>query len=189
MEQDNRNTYEYTDEQVQNGTYYQRPEHMADKQEPNTVFYQRPGQMTDASGAPVGRTPVIPANAFARASLTIGVIALISVFTFTIFPAVILGSLALILALLSRGAELNFHKTARDGILMSVLALVANVVLVGGTCFLILGDTPYHEELNATYEEMFGMSYDEILEGIMDGSIETDDLYEQLYEQMQEEMQ
>ncbi len=169
MEQDNRTTYEYKDERVLNGTYYRRP-----------------GQMTDASGAPVNRTPVIPANAFAKASLTIGGIALVSVFTFTIFPAIILGALALILALMSRGAELTFHKTAKNGILMSVLAMVVNVVLVGGTCALILGDTPYHEELNATYEEMFGMTYDELLEGVMDGSIETDDLYEQLYEQMQE---
>ena len=172
MEQDNRNTYEYTDERAVNGTYYRRP-----------------GQMTDASGEPANRTPVIPANAFAKASMTIGGIALVSVFTFTIFPAIILGSLALILALLSRGAELTFHKTAKSGILLSVLAIVVNVALVGGTCMLMLGDTPYHEQLNETYEEMFGISYDEILEGVMDGSIETDDLYEQLMEQMQEDMQ
>ena len=168
MEQDNRTTYEYTDERALNSTYYRRP-----------------GQ-TDASGPPASRTPVVPANAFAKASMTIGGIALVSVFTFTIFPAIILGALALILALMSRGAELTFHRTAKNGILMSVLAMVVNVVLIGGTCALILGDTPYHEELNATYEEMFGMTYDELLEGVMDGSIETDDLYEQLYEQMQE---
>lgn len=171
MEQDNRTTYEYTDEQAA-----------------NNVYYRRPGQMTDASDVPAGRTPYNPANSFARASMTIGAVALASVFTFTIFPAIILGSLALILALLSRGAELSFHPTARNGILMSILALVVNVALVGGTCFMILGDNPYHEELNATYEEMFGMSYDEILQGVMDGSIETDDLYEQLLEQMQEDM-
>lgn len=171
MEQDNKGTYEYTNERTLNGTYYRRPE------------------QTDVTGAPTDRTPVIPANAFAKASLTIGGIALVSVFTFTIFPAIILGSLSLILALLSRGAELTFHKTAKNGILMSVLAMVVNVVLVGGTCFLILGDTPYHDQINETYEEMFGMSYDELLEGVMDGSIETDDLYEQLYEQMQKDLQ
>ncbi len=169
MEQDNRTNYEYTDERVTNGTYYRRP-----------------GQVTDASGKPANRTPVIPANAFAKASLTIGGIALVSVFTFTIFPAIILGALALILALMSRGAELTFHKTAKNGILLSVMAFIVNIALVGGTLGMIFGDNSYHEELNATYEEMFGMTYDEILEGVMDGSIETDDLYEQLYEQMQE---
>lgn len=169
MEQDNRTTYEYKDEQALNGTYYRRP-----------------GQMTDVSGTPTNRTPVIPANAFAKASMTIGGIALVSVFTFTIFPAIILGALALILALMSRGAELTFHKTAKNGILLSIMAFVVNIALVGGTLGMIFGDNSYHEELNATYEEMFGMTYDEILEGVMDGSIETDDLYEQLYEQMQE---
>lgn len=168
MEQDNRTTYEYKDEQSSNGTYYRRP-----------------GQ-TNASGAPIGRTPVIPANAFAKASLTIGGIALVSVFTFTIFPAIILGALALILALMSRGAEITFHKTAKNGILLSVMAFIVNIALVGGTLGMIFGDNTYHEELNATYEEMFGMTYDEILQGVMDGSIETDDLYEQLYEQMKE---
>ncbi len=172
MEQDNRTNYEYTDKQLTNGTYYRRP-----------------GQIPDASDNPGRRTPTTPANAFAKASMVIGAVALASVFTFTIFPAVILGALALILALLSRGAELSFHPTARNGIMLSILALVANIALVVGTCFMILGDSPYHEELNATYEEMFGMSYDEILQGIMDGSIETDDLYEQLFEQMQEDMQ
>ena len=94
--------------------------------------------------------------------------------------------LALILALMSRGAELTFHKTAKNGILLSIMAFVVNIALVGGVLGMIFGDNSYHEELNATYEEMFGMTYDEILEGVMDGSIETDDLYEQLYEQMQE---
>ena len=168
MEQDNRTTYEYTDERALNGTYYRRP-----------------GQ-TDASGTSASRTPVVPANAFAKASMTIGGIALVSVFTFTIFPAIILGSLALILALMSRGAELTFHRTAKNGILLSIMAFVVNIALVGGTLGMIFGDNSYHEELNATYEEMFGMTYDELLEGVMDGSIETDDLYEQLYEQMQE---
>ncbi len=168
MEQDNRTTYEYSDERALNGTYYRRP-----------------GQ-TDASGAPLQRTPVIPPNAFAKASMVIGGIALVSVFTFTIFPAIILGALALILALMSRGAELTFHRTAKNGILLSIMAFVVNIALVGGTLGMIFGDNSYHEELNATYEEMFGMTYDELLEGVMDGSIETDDLYEQLYEQMQE---
>lgn len=172
MEQDNRTTYEYKDEQALNSTYYRRP-----------------GQITDALGMPANRTPVIPANAFAKASLTIGGIALVSVFTFTIFPAIILGALALILALLSRGAELEFHKTAKNGILMSILAMIVNVVLVGGTFAMIFGNNTFHDELNATYEEMYGMTYDELLEGIMDGSIEAEDLYEQLYEEMLEEMQ
>jgi len=166
MEQDNRTTYEYKDERTLNGTYYQRP-----------------GQTPDAPGAPAGRTPAVPANAFARASLTIGGIALVSVFTFTVFPAVILGSLALILALLSRGSELTFHKTAKNGILVSVMAMVINIVLVGGTVALIFGDNSFHDELNATYEEMYGMTYDELLEGIMNGNVEAEDVYEQLFEE------
>lgn len=171
MEQDNRNYFKHTNERALNGTYYRRP-----------------GQETDSSGLPVNRVPDVPANSFARASMALGVAALVSVFTFTIFPAVILGALSIILALLSRGAELTFHSKAKTGIMLTVLAILANVALLGGTVAMIFGDNPYHDELNATYEEMFGMTYDEILQGIMDGTVDADDLYEQLYEQLEEEM-
>ena len=171
MEQDNRNHLEYTNERALNGTYYRRP-----------------GQETDASGNPIHREPAAPANSFARASMALGVAALVSVFTFTIFPAIILGALSIILALLSRGAELTFHSKAKTGIMLTVLAIFANVALVGGTVAMIFGDNPYHDELNATYDEMFGMTYDEILQGVMDGSIDANELYEQLYEQLEEEM-
>ena len=171
MEHDNRTNYEYTNERPLNGTYYRRP-----------------SEINDAGGNPIDREPAVPANSFARASMSLGVAALVSVFTFTIIPAIVLGSLSLILALMSRGAELSFHPKAKTGILLTVISLFANVALVGGTCAMILGDNPYHDQINDTYEEMFGMSYDEILEGVMDGSIDTEDLYEQLYEQMEEEM-
>ena len=151
----------------------------------NTVFYNRPEQGTDAQSPYTrSRQQITPPNSFAKASVILGGIALASVFTFTVFPAVILGSLSLVLALLSRGKELSFHPSAKSATILASIALIANVALIGGTVYTIFGDSPMHDELNATYEEMFGMTYDEILQGAMDGSLDINDLYEQMYEQM-----
>ena len=153
--------------------------------ENNNVYYNRPGQSTNgASPFTRGGQKVAPPNSFARISVILGGVALASVFTFTIFPAVILGSLSLVLALLSRGKELTFHPSAKSATILASIALVANVALVGGTVYTILGDSPMHDELNETYEEMFGMTYDEILQGVMDGSVDINDLYEQMYDEL-----
>ncbi len=147
-------------------------------------FYNRPGQ----EPLPKGRTnqPLVPPNTFARAAMTLGGIALVSVFTFTIFPSVILGSLALILALLSRGAELKMHPTAKTATILASIAFVANIVIVGGSFALVFGDNATHDMLNDTYEEMYGITYDEFLEGIMDGTLDYEDLYENMYENLHE---
>jgi len=175
MEQNNQNP----------NPYYNRPDSTPEKNDNNAIYYNRPGQSTN-SGSPRLHTgqPVEPPNNFARLSMIIGGIALVSVFTFTVIPAIVLGSLSLILALLSRGKELTFHPSAKSAAILASIALACNVGLVGGSVYMVFGDSTMHEQLNETYEEMFGMTYDEILEGVMDGSIDIDDLYEQMYENM-----
>lgn len=168
MEQNNQNP----------NPYYDRPDSYTEN---SNVFYNRPGQSTGSSSQ---RRQIEPPNSLARASMIIGGVALVSVFTFTVIPAVILGALALLLALLSRGGSLKFHPTAKTAAILSALAIGANVAMVGGVFGILFGDSPMHDELNATYEEMFGMTYDEILKGAMDGSLDIDDLYEQMYENM-----
>ena len=173
--------------------YYDRPSGNSDNinsnisnqmPDDNGPFYSRPGQSSNSFKTM--KEPIVPPNSFARASMVLAGIALVSVFTFTIFPAIILGSLALILALLSRGAELKMHPSAKTATLLVTIALIADITIVGGSFGMIFGDNSTHDMLNETYEEIYGMTYDEILEGIMDGSIDYEDLYEQMYENLDE---
>lgn len=163
MEQDNRNVY-------------------AESSANDRTYYQRPGQSPGSSGHVHNEAP---ANSFASASLTLGIIAIASVITMTIFPAIILGSLSIILALMSRGAELTFHSKARTAIILAAISLFSNVALVGSVTYAIVGDNSIHDQLNQTYEEMFGMTYDELLRGVMDGSIDSDELYEMMQEELE----
>ena len=180
MDQDNRTP----------NPYYNRP----DSNQTNNInnepspFYHRPGQSTDNDNRDNSQRQTQPYNAFASASMVLAVIALVSVFTFTIIPAIIFGSLALILALLSRGRELTFHPKAKTAVIVASLAICTNIAMIGGVFGMIFGDNPYHDMINQTYEEMYGMTYDEILEGIMDGSIDYEDLYEDMYDNMYEDL-
>ena len=165
--------------------YYNSPDSTPENNENHTVYYNRPNQSTNGNtNHSQKRQQITPPNSLARTAMIIGGIALVSVFTFTVIPAIILGSLALILALLSRGKEMTFHPSAKSAAILASIALACNVGLVGGSVYMVFGDSTMHEQLNETYEEMFGMTYDEILEGVMDGSIDIDDLYEQMYENM-----
>jgi len=164
--------------------YYNNPDSTPEDNNNNTVYYNRPGRSSGQGHSSYSGRHTEPPNNFARLSMIIGGIALISVFTFTIIPDIILGSLSLILALLSRGKELTFHPSAKSAAILASVALACNVALVGGSVYMVFGDNTLHDQINATYEEMFGMTYDEILEGVMDGSVDIDDLYEKMYENM-----
>lgn len=148
----------------------------------NGPFYNRPGQQYHSSRS--SKQPITPPNSFARASMTLAGIALVSVFTFTVFPPIILGALAFILALLSRGAELKMHPSAKTASLLATIALAADIAIVGGSFALVLGDNSTHDMLNDTYEQMYGITYDEFLEGIMDGTLDYEELYENMYENL-----
>ena len=178
MEQDNKTP----------NPYYNRPDYNETNNatQEQSPFYRRPGQSTDNDNRDNIQRQVQPYNAFASAAMVLGTIALVSVFTFTIVPAILFGALALILALLSRGRELTFHPKAKTAAILASLALCTNIAMVGGVIGMIFGDNPYHDMINETYKEMTGMTYDEILEGIMDGTIEYEDLYEDMYEDLLE---
>lgn len=152
-----------------------------DKQTPGT-FYQRPGQQTDGNFTQLPRyQPEEPANGLARAAMVLGVIAAVSFFTFTIYPAVIFGSLAIILALLSRGASFKMHSKAKNAIITASIAIGCDIALVIGCCFLIFGSADF-------FESMYGMSFEEMMEGMENGTLDYDELYENIYNNMYEDM-
>lgn len=151
-----------------------------DRQNPGP-FYSRPGQQL--SGEPMAYVPQKqeePANGLAHASMVLGIISAISFFTFTIYPAVILGSLAIILALLSRGASFKMHSKAKNGIITASLAIGCDIVLVISCCFLIFGSPEF-------FEKTYGMSFEEMMEQMENGTLDYDELYENIYDNMYED--
>lgn len=142
-------------------------------------FYQRPNMGIDDNHlADVDCPKIILPNSFARWASTLGIMALVSVFTFTIYPPIIFGSLALILAFLSRGKEAKLHKTARTGIILSVSAFGANIAILVMAMSVIFGSGETHDQFNQMFEEMYGQSFESMMEDIESGEFDYEEFYE-----------
>ena len=108
------------------------------------------------------------ANGFATASLIMGILAILSAFTMTIVPPMVLGCLSIILGLLSRGDTRLPHNYALIGIITSASAIVINIA-ISILAFQFVFKNPealemYHDTINETYEQMLGFTFDEFLE-------------------------
>lgn len=105
---------------------------------------------------------------FAIASLVLGIIALVSALTMTILPPAIFGSLSIILGILSRGSQKRPGSYALAGIIISGSALVLNFAICIFSFYTIFSNpdttSEYFNSLNQTYEQLLGVSLDEILE-------------------------
>lgn len=162
---------------------------MEQERQPNGPYYRRPN-INDYGDTPAtgNRPQPEPPNALARASKIIGIVAVLSVFSFTVYPAIVLGSLAIILALLSRGASLKLHPSAKTGIQTSAIAIGINVALVSVIFIIVFANPNFEEDFNNMWERIYGMPYDEMMEGIENGTLDYDDIYENVYENMYDEM-
>ena len=113
-----------------------------------------------------------PGSAFATASLVLGIIAILSAFTGTVFPPLVCGGLSIILALLSKGNDRAMLPNAKVGVLTGILGLIINVLVVA-SAFLLLFTEPglkedFHRQLNQYYEYFYGESFDDAWEEIED---------------------
>ena len=113
-----------------------------------------------------------PGSAFATASLVLGIIAILSAFTGTVFPPLVCGGLSIILALLSKGNDRVMLPNAKVGVLTGILGLILNVLVVA-SAFLLLFTEPelkedFHRQLNQYYEYFYGESFDDAWDEIED---------------------
>ena len=113
-----------------------------------------------------------PGSAFATASLVLGIIAVLSAFTGTVFPPLVCGGLSIILALLSKGNDRAMLPNAKVGVLTGILGLIINVLVVA-SAFLLLFTEPglkedFHRQLNQYYEYFYGESFDDAWEEMED---------------------
>ena len=114
-------------------------------------------------------------NKFARASLILGVCAILSVFTLTVVPPMVLGSLSMILGLLSRGDTRFPHSSAMIGITLSGGAFVINIAICAVAFYFVFTNPEmtqmFIESMNETYEQMLGVSLYELLDSYGLGGI------------------
>lgn len=112
----------------------------------------------------------VPANSFETTAKVLGIISIISAVFGTIYPPFILGGLAILLAWLSHGGEKKLSSAAKTGIITAVLGLTINLAVIGGVLYAVFALPEYRQELNRVYEEMYGQSFDEAIDEILNDS-------------------
>lgn len=111
-----------------------------------------------------------PGSGFASASMILGIISIITSFTFTVYPAFILGSIAIVLGLLSKGRRNKLLSKAQAGIICASVGLITNTILVTVCMTLLFTDPNVRAEVNKTFEKQYGVTFDEMWEEIMEES-------------------
>ncbi len=132
--------------------------------------WQAGGPAGPSGSAPYRQSPVPFAkpNGFTTASLVLGILAFVSVFSMTVLPPLIFGSLSILLGILSRGDQKRLHSRALAGVIVSASALAINLGLCAFSFYVVFSDpavtNQYWDMVNETYEQMLGVSLEELLE-------------------------
>lgn len=116
-----------------------------------------------------GRYPnVISGERLASAAMIMGILTLATFISMTIYPPFVFGSIAIVLALLSRGRIPKMGTKARAGIICATIGLIANCALCGTSIYMLYTKPEIMEQVNDLFENQYGMSYEEMLRMILD---------------------
>ena len=84
-------------------------------------------------------------------------------FCFFMNIGIILGGVAIVMALLSRGSQKKFLPQAKRGIIYGSLGVIIGYAVMISTTITVLTDPTYREQLNQMSEQMSGESFDDML--------------------------
>lgn len=108
-------------------------------------------------------------DTLATAAMILGILAIVLCFTFTLYPTFVLGSISVVLALLSRGKAMRPAAKAKIGMVCAIAGIIANCSLIATTFRAIQTDPQVLERANQLIEEQYGMTYEEIIHAIING--------------------
>ena len=104
-------------------------------------------------------------NSFSAAARTLGLLGLFCSFFSLFWFAFLFGSLAIILAILSKGKEHKFCQTAKIGFITGISALIIQFSIIAFTVYSIVFVPEFRDQFQSTfyeiYEQMYGVPFDE----------------------------
>ncbi|MCM1038630.1 MAG: hypothetical protein NC314_01040 [Roseburia sp.] len=110
-----------------------------------------------------------PGSSLANTAMILGIISIIVSFTFTVYPAFVLGSIAIILALLSKGSRSSHFQKAKTGIICGTIGLVTNTIIVIFSLIFVYTNPEANEMFNDVFEQQYGMTFEEMMEEMENG--------------------
>lgn len=104
----------------------------------------------------------------ATAAMVMGILTLATFISMTIYPPFVFGSIAIVLALLSRGRAPRMNTKAKAGIICATIGLAANCALCTTSLYMLYTKPEIMQQVNDIFESQYGMSYDEMIRTILD---------------------
>lgn len=114
-----------------------------------------------------------PGSGMANAAMILGIGAILTALMMTVYFPFILGSIAIVLALLSKGRAAKMAKTAKAGIACAMSGLTLNIIIIASTMFYLFSspellletmrqsDVMYENINGVSTEETFGESLED----------------------------
>lgn len=102
-----------------------------------------------------------------KTAFILGLFSIVSTFVFPVLGPFILGSLAMVYAILSKGGNLKFSRRGRNAFLLGAVAIVLNIgylVFSYQSLRLLLTDPSGRQQINDLLYQQYGMTLDELLQ-------------------------
>ena len=107
-----------------------------------------------------------PGDRLSRTSMSLAILTIFSILSFPVVAPYILGSLSLVLAILSRGRSEIFPRRSRTAAIVASVALILNTALLIYSIYYfnrILHDPALQERFSETLYRMYGITFDEFM--------------------------
>lgn len=108
-------------------------------------------------------------DTLATAAMILGILAAVMCASFTLYPTFVLGSIGIVLALLSKGRALRSATKAKIGLVCATAGIVFNCLLIATTFQAVRTNPQILEKANELIEEQYGMTYEELINAILNG--------------------
>jgi hypothetical protein len=95
------------------------------------------------------------------------ILGLISVpFCFFLYTGIILGGVAIVLAILSKGTAEKLLPQAKKGIIYGTIGIVLGYGIIISNVHNVMTNPAYHDQLNRVSQQYYGESFDDMLKEI-----------------------
>ena len=107
-----------------------------------------------------------PSDRLSRTAMSLAILAIFSILSFPVVAPYVLGSLSLVLAVLSKGGSEIYPRRSRTAAIVASVALILNTALLVYSIYYfirILHDPVLQERFSETLYRMYGITFDEFM--------------------------
>lgn len=115
---------------------------------------------------------VVPGQKLANAAMVLGIISILSTILMTIYIPMILGTIAIILAILSKSLKSHMTGQAMTGLICGIGGLLMNLGISISSLMFIFSHPEILRDAARTYDAQFEIIYGESTEDILGQSLE-----------------